>query len=72
MMLIAKEEILEKTQRQLRQKEKECDELKDQCLVLRLDNDGLRYIMLCQDCRRYLESKRPGDTVDTVIPVDLV
>ena len=63
MMLREKEEVLEKTQRQLRQKEKECDELKDQCLPLRLDNDGLRYIMLCQDCRRYLYSKRPGDTV---------
>ena len=33
-----------KTQRQLRQKEKESDELKDQCLALRLDNDGLRYV----------------------------
>ena len=43
---------------------KECDELKDQCLALRLDNDGLRYIMLCQDCRRYLDNKRPGDTVE--------
>ena len=32
-----------------------------------LDNDSLRYIMLCQDCRRYLDSKRPGDTV--VVPV---
>ena len=38
--------------------------LKDQCLALRLDNDGLRYIMLSQDCRRYLDSKRPGDTVE--------
>ena len=63
-MLREKEEVLEKTQRQLRQKEKECDELKDQCLALRLDNDGLRYLMLCQDCCRYLESKRPGDTVE--------
>ena len=31
MMLREKEEVLEKTQRQLHQKEKECDELKDQC-----------------------------------------
>ena len=38
--------------------------LKDRCLALRLDNDGLRYIMLSQDCRRYLDSKRPGDTVE--------
>ena len=45
-------------------KEKESDELKDQCLALRLDNDGLRYIMLCQDCCGYLDSKRPGDTVE--------
>ena len=37
------EEVLENTQRQLRQKEKECDELKDQCLALRLENDSLRY-----------------------------
>ena len=29
MMLREKEEVLENTQRQLRQKEKECDELKD-------------------------------------------
>ena len=64
MMLREKEEVLDKTQRQLRQKEKECDELKDQCLALRLDNDGVRYIMLCQDCRRYLDNKRPGDTVE--------
>ena len=63
-MLREKEEVLEKTQRQLRQKEKECDELKDHCLALRLDNDGRRHIMLCQDCRRYLDSRRPGVTVE--------
>ena len=63
-MLREKEEVLEETQRQLRQKEKECDELKGQCLALRLDSDGLRYIMLYQDCRHYLDSKRPGDTVE--------
>ena len=63
-MLREKEEVLEETQRQLRQKEKECDELKGQCLALRLDSDSLRYIMLCQDCRHYLDSKRPGDTVE--------
>ena len=33
MMLREKEEVLEKTKRQLRHKEKECDELKDQCLA---------------------------------------
>ena len=33
MMLREKEEVLENTKRQLRQKEKECDELKDQCLA---------------------------------------
>ena len=64
MMLREKEEVLENTQRQLRQKEKECDELKDQCLALRLENKSLRYIMLCQDCRPYLDSKRPGDTAE--------
>ena len=52
------------TQRQLRHKEKECDELTDQCLALRLENKSSRYIMLCQDCRHYLDSKRPGDTVE--------
>ena len=51
MMLREKEEVLENTQRQLCQKEKECDELKDQCLALRLENDSLRYIMLCQERR---------------------
>ena len=50
-------------QRQLRQKEKECDELKDQCLALRLDKDGLRYIMLCHQ-----EIPKKG----TVVPVVLV
>ena len=34
------------TRRQLRRKEKECDELKDQRLALRLDNDSLCYIPL--------------------------
>ena len=34
------------TRRQLRLKEKECDELKDQRLALRLDIDSLCYIML--------------------------
>ena len=42
----------------------EYDELKDQCLALRLDNDDLRYIMLCQDCRCCLDSQRPEDTVE--------
>ena len=64
MILREKEEILENTQRQLRQKEKECDELKDQYLALRLENNRLCYIMFCQDCRHYLDSKRPGDTVE--------
>ena len=41
-------------------KEKECDQLKDPCLALRLENDSLRYIMLCQD----LDSKRPEDAVE--------
>ena len=61
MMLREKEEVLENTQRQLCQKEKECDELKDSCLALRLENKSPRYIILCQDCRHYLDSKRPGD-----------
>ena len=60
LMLREKGEVLENTQRQLRQKEKECDELKDQCLAPRLENKSLRYIMLCQGCRHYLDSKRPG------------
>ena len=64
MMLREKEEVLENMQRQLCQKENECGELKDQCLALRLENDSLRYIMLCQDCRHYLDSKKPGDTVE--------
>ena len=51
MMLREKEEVLANTQRQLCQKEKGCDELKDQCLALRLENDSLRYIMLCQERR---------------------
>ena len=29
------------------QKENECEESKDQCLAFGLDNDSLRYIMLC-------------------------
>ena len=57
MMLREKEEVLENTQRQLRQKEKECNELRDQylffLLIFRLENKSLRYIMLCQDCRHY-------------------
>ena len=57
MMLKAKEGLVENTQRQLRQKEKKCDELNYQCLAL-------RYIMLCQDCQNYMDSKRPGDTVE--------
>ena len=64
MMLGEKEKVLENTQRQLCHKEKECDELKDQCLALRLENKSRRYIMLCQDCRHYLDSKRPGDAVE--------
>ena len=47
MMLREKEEVLENQRYQLCQKEKECDELKDQCLAFGLDNDSLRYIMLC-------------------------
>ena len=64
MMLREKEEVLENTQRQLRHKEKECDELKDQCLALRLENKSPRYTMLCQDFSDYLDSKKPGDTVE--------
>ena len=64
LMLREKEEVLENTRHQLRQKEKESDELKDQCSAFRLYNDSLRYIMLCQDsARRYLDSKRSGDSV---------
>ena len=59
LMLREKEEVLENTRHQLREKEKESDEFKDQCLALRLYNDSLRYIMLCQDSARlYLDSKR--------------
>ena len=54
MMLREKEAVLENTQRQLRNKERECDELKDQCLALRLENKSPRYIMLFQDCRHYI------------------
>ena len=57
MMLTEKEGLVENTQRQLRQKEQKCDELNYQCLAL-------RYITLCQDCHHYLDSKRPGDTVE--------
>ena len=49
MMLREKQVVLENTQRQLRYKEKECDELKDSCLALRLEKKSPRYIMLCQD-----------------------
>ena len=63
MTLREKQVVLENTQRQLRHKE-ECDELKDSCLVLLVENKSPRYIMLCQDCRHYLDSKRPGDTVE--------
>ena len=63
MMLREKQVVMENTQRQLRHKE-ECDELKDSCLALRLENKSPRYIMLCQDFRHYLDSKRPGDTVE--------
>ena len=48
MMLREKDKELENTRRQLRHKEKECDELKDQCLALRLGNDSLRYIIISQ------------------------
>ena len=48
---------MENTQSQLRQKEKKCDDLNYRCLAL-------RYIMLCQDRRNYLDSKRLGDTVE--------
>ena len=64
MVLRGKGKVLENTQRQLRHKDKECDVLKDSCLALRLENKSPRYIMLCQDCRHYLDSKRPGDTVE--------
>ena len=64
MMLREKQVVLENPQRQLHHKEKECDELKDSCLALRLENKSPRYIMLCQDFRHYLDSKRPGNTVE--------
>ena len=64
MTLRDKQVVLENTQRQLHHKEKECDELKDSCLALRLENKSPCYIMLCQDFRHYLDSKRPGDTVE--------
>ena len=63
MTLREKQVVLENTQRQLRHKEKECDELIS-CLALRLENKSPRYIMLCQDFRHYVDSKRPGDTVE--------
>ena len=47
MNLREKEEILENTRHQLCQKGKECEELRDQCIAFGLDNDSLRYIMLC-------------------------
>ena len=47
MILREKEEILETTRHQLCQKGKECEELRDQCIAFGLDNDSLRYIMLC-------------------------
>ena len=47
MILREKEEVLENTRHQLCQKENEYDESKDQCLAFGLDNDSLRYIMLC-------------------------
>ena len=47
MILREKEEVLENTLHQRCQKEKECEELRDQCIAFGLDNDSLRYIMLC-------------------------
>ena len=50
-MLREKEGSVENTQRHLRQKEKERDELNYQCLAL-------------PDCHHYLDNERPGDTTE--------
>lgn len=37
--------------------------LKREIKALRVDNDQLRYELLCSNCQKYLDGKQPGDTI---------
>ena len=38
--------------------------MKGESEALRVDNDQLRYELLCSSCRAYLDRKQPGNTIE--------
>lgn len=59
-------EELKKTQALLQTHEQVMEYLKGEIKALRVDNDQLRYELLCGNCRAYIDRKQPGDTIVAV------
>ena len=57
-------EQLERTQSTLQRKEQLIDTMKGELEALRVDNNQLRYQLLCSSCRAYLDLKKIGDTIE--------
>lgn len=56
-------EELKRTQARLEKQEQLVECLKRDIKALRVDNDQLRYELLCSNCQRYFDGKQPGDTI---------
>ena len=55
---------LERNQAILQKKEQLIDIMKGESEALHVNNDQLRYELLCSSCRAYLDRKQPGDTFE--------
>ena len=47
----------------LQVRDEQIEVMKGQIAALQTDNAQLRYELLCPKCKRYLDSKQPGDTI---------
>ena len=56
-------EKLKITQALLQKQEQLVECLKGEIKALLVDNDQLRYDLLCSNCQKYLDGKQPGDTI---------
>ena len=59
----AKEKLVE-SQKRVSQLIHRLASLEEEIQDVRLENEKLRPVLLCDACREYLESKRPGDTIE--------
>ena len=61
--LTAKEKLLE-SEKRVTSLTQRIAALKEEMKEVRRENTELRMPLLCEKCRRYLQSKHPGDTIE--------